>query len=843
MKRTVFTGRQTDEISFPLGGIGTGSIGLAGNGRLIDWEIKNIPDKGSVNGYTHFAVKAEKNGKLKDARVICGDVYKNLSGQTGKDFGYGLTNTSMEGFPHFRECVFTGEFPVADVSLDDPDSACSVKLTAFNPFIVQNEKDSSIPAAFFDITVTNKTSETLDFTMAGTLCNMYAGSTDKYFRSDGISGMLMTGKCEDRNSPDFGEMALCTDWNDVSYQEYWYRGDWFDNLEMYWRNFTRKPRFENRSYDAPGNGDHATIAAHFTLAAGESKTIKWNICWYNPVKPDQWYYEGEQPMVVRNYYSYVYGGARDVAEYCMKNRDRLTDGTMRWHDELFASTLPEEVIEAISANTSVLKTETSIRIGEKGDFYGWEGLGEKKGSCEGTCTHVWNYAYALPFLFPSLERGIRENDYAYNQRPDGGMVFRTRIPFGRGIGTFRPCVDGQLGGVIKVWREWKLSGDDKWLAGVWPGVKKSLEFVWSAENADRWDYDRDGVLEGRQHHTLDMELFGPSSWLEGFYLGALKAAADMARAMGENAAAEDYEALFAKGKKWCADNLFNGSYFIQKINLGDRGKLESFGDEAVERYWNAEVGQIKYQIGEGCALDQLLAQWHADIIGLGELFDAKQTDTALKNAYKNNFKENMRGHCNPFRLFAMNDESGAIVCDFPEGAERPAIPVPYAQETFHGFEYAFAGLLISRGYVEEGLRVVRGVRDRYRGDNRNPWNEIECGSNYARSMASFALIPVMSGMRFDMTAGMMGFNPVKTDAAKQFRSVWFLGDAWGNVSIEKQDTAIKVISGSMTLKTLRLPYMSSVSELVIDGKKTDFTFENGTLNFPSAKVEKEIMIK
>ena len=347
MKRTVFTGRQTDEISFPLGGIGTGSIGLAGNGRLIDWEIKNIPDKGSVNGYTHFAVKAEKNGKLKDARVICGDVYKNLSGQTGKDFGYGLTNTSMEGFPHFKECVFTGEFPVADVSLDDPDSACSVKLTAFNPFIVQNEKDSSIPAAFFDITVTNKTSETLDFTMAGTLCNMYAGSTDKYFRSDGISGMLMTGKCEDRNSPDFGEMALCTDWNDVSYQEYWYRGDWFDNLEMYWRNFTRKPRFENRSYDAPGNGDHATIAAHFTLAAGESKTIKWNICWYNPVKPDQWYYEGEQPMVVRNYYSYVYGGARDVAEYCMKNRDRLTEGTMRWHDELFASTLPEEVIEAI----------------------------------------------------------------------------------------------------------------------------------------------------------------------------------------------------------------------------------------------------------------------------------------------------------------------------------------------------------------------------------------------------------------------------------------------------------------------------------------------------------------
>ncbi|MGD0006299.1 MAG: GH116 family glycosyl-hydrolase, partial [Anaerolineaceae bacterium] len=46
---------QTREISFPLGGIGTGSIGLAGNGRLIDWEIFNRPNKGSFNGFSHFA--------------------------------------------------------------------------------------------------------------------------------------------------------------------------------------------------------------------------------------------------------------------------------------------------------------------------------------------------------------------------------------------------------------------------------------------------------------------------------------------------------------------------------------------------------------------------------------------------------------------------------------------------------------------------------------------------------------------------------------------------------------------------------------------------------------------
>ena len=390
----------------------------------------------------------------------------------------------------------------------------------------------------------------------------------------------------------------------------------------------------------------------------------------------------------------------------------------------------------------MLKTETSIRIGEKGDFYGWEGLNDYSGSCEGTCTHVWNYAYAMAFLFPSLERNIRENDYKYNQRPDGSMCFRTKIPFGRGIGTFRACVDGQMGGVMKVYRDWKICGDDDWLRSIWPMVKKSLEFAWSDENADRWDRDRDGVLEGRQHHTLDMELFGPSSWLEGFYLGALKAASEMARHLDENESADEYEKLFERGKKWSDEKLFNGAYFSQKVELTDKKLLESYGDEAVDRYWNDEAGQIKYQIGQGSEIDQMLAQWHANISVLCELYDKSELTAALRSMVKNNMKADMRSHYNTFRIFAVNGESGVVICDYPDGVEVPAIPIPYAQETMHGFEYAFAGLLAGEGFVDDALKVVRGVRDRYAGNNRNPWNEIECGHNYARSMASFALLPI-----------------------------------------------------------------------------------------------------
>lgn len=154
-------------------------------------------------------------------------------------------------------------------------------------------------------------------------------------------------------------------------------------------------------------------------------------------------------------------------------------------------------------------------------------------SCPGTCTHVWNYAYAMPFLFPELERGLRENDYRYNERPDGGMVFRTTIPFGTGRGRLqtlrRRAVRRDNEGLPRMEAVWR----HRVARGIWGDVKRSLEFAWSPENADRWDADRDGVLEGRQHHTLDMELFGPSSWLEGFYLGALKAASEMAQALGD----------------------------------------------------------------------------------------------------------------------------------------------------------------------------------------------------------------------------------------------------------------------------------------------------------------------
>lgn len=103
----IYKGSKTSQISFPLGGIGTGCVGLSGSGRLIDWEIFNKPNKNSLNGFSHFAIKAEKGRRLLDARILNGDLqppYNGIStphtaGYNG--FGFGPPRETMAGLPHF----------------------------------------------------------------------------------------------------------------------------------------------------------------------------------------------------------------------------------------------------------------------------------------------------------------------------------------------------------------------------------------------------------------------------------------------------------------------------------------------------------------------------------------------------------------------------------------------------------------------------------------------------------------------------------------------------------------------------------------------------------------------
>ena len=192
-----------------------------------------------------------------------------------------------------------------------------------------------------------------------------------------------------------------------------------------------------------------------------------------------------------------------------------------------------------------------------------------------------------------------------------------------------------------------------------------------------------------------------------------------------------------------------------------------------------------------------IAQWHANLCGLGEIFDPTQVRQALRTIYRHNYKRTFRTLANPCRLYSLYGEKGTVICDWPEGRRKPVVPVPYAEETMYGFEYAVAAHMIQEGLVAEGTEIAAQVRARFDGRKRNPWNEFECGSNYARSMASYALLNAYSGFVFDRTRGLIGFSPAVEK--RPFSCFWSIEGAWGTVRFTAKGIALKVLKGTLVV--------------------------------------------
>ena len=835
----IYKNEYTNKISFPLGGIGSGCIGLAGNGQLIDWEIFNRPNKFSENGKSHFAVRCFKNGKVKDARIVVSDIQNEIIRT-----GCGCSQSSLNGFPHFRSNTFKGEFPIAKLSFNDNSFPGKLSLTAFNPLIPLDSQNSSIPAAFFEIEFKNTSDTVLEYEAAISVQSPF-GNTINTAINNGVTIL-------DYNNKD-NNLTIMTDCDKVYTTDYWYRGWWNsfyqDNIRTFWNEFSSGKDLCNRNYSTPGQNEVCSVSGRVTVEPGETQKIRFVLSWSIPECYNFWAPlkdENGDDVTWKNYYATVFDSSKDSAIYSIKNWNYLYKETRRFTNALYSSTIDESIKQAIGSGLSVLKSPTVMRL-EDGSLYGFEGSNNDIGSCEGLCQHVYNYAYVCCYLFPDLERGIRDNEFKYGVLPSGETVFRLPLPFYRkefvnmftNDGTkFRPCVDGQMGDVIKAYREWKLSGDDDWLKNHWSTIKKVLEYAWNPENDQRWDENCTGVIKGRQHHTLDTELFGPNGWMQGFYLVALKAATQMAEYLGDYKSAKKYNGVFENGYKYVKDNLFNGKYFVQKTNIKDKSVTESFNCSDV--FWSEELREISYQLVDGCIIDQLIGQWHASLCGIGEIFDKEQAKTAAINIFKNNYKECMRDFVNPWRLFAYNDDGGTIINSYPANVKKPKNPLPYSEEVMSGFEYSFAGILLLNGFYDEAIRVMRTARKRYNGKNRNPWNDAECGHNYIRSMSAYALIPILSGFVADLPQKKITFNPIVLE--NHFKSIWSVATGWGTFELKQRIVVIKLKKGNLLLKELSLPFADKIKNVVIDGSEVSFCFENGNIHIDETIINNKMEV-
>lgn len=771
-------------IALPLGGIGTGTVSLGGRGDLRDWEVRNQPAKGFAPRDSFFAVRA-------------GDTVRALEGPVDPVLYEGWEGAAVpnHSLPRFARSEFLAAYPLGQVQLDDPDVPVSVRLQAFNPLVPADVEASSLPVAVLRYAVTNTGGQPLPVTVAGSVRNPAETGARNERRGDGV--LLASDDDEaDRGDERWGSLALAVlGEDDVTVRTTWAGSSWGGPLLDFWDDLTADGRLDER----PADGEPvASVAALRTLAPGETHAFTFLLTWHFPNRRD---WRGE--TVIGNHYTRLYGDAWDVVAAVAPRLAELEERTVAFVGALTGSDLPAAVVEAALGNVSTLRSPTCFRAAD-GRFYGWEGCHDDSGSCYGNCTHVWNYEHTTPYLFGELARSMRELEFLYATADDGHMSFRLELPLDRSRDHGVAAADGQMGCLVKLHREWRLSGDDELLRKLWPAARRALEFAWIPGG---WDADRDGVMEGSQHNTMDVEYFGPNPQVGSWYLAALRAAEEMARHVGDDEFAATCADLFARGSAWIDAHLFNGEYYRHEIRppgsedaIAPGLRLPGIGAR--------DLAEPELQIGDGCLTDQLVGQHVARLTGLGDLLDAGHVTTTLRSILRHNDRTAPGAPFNPKRSYALAGEPGLLVASYPRG-NRPDRPFPYFAEVWTGLEYTAAIGLLQAGLVDDGVRVVEAVRSRFDGRRRNPFDEAECGHHYVRAMAAWGALVALTGFGYDGVSGELRFAPAEV-AGGPVTWFWASGDAWGTVTQQAArpgggvDVAVAVHGGRLRLRALTL---------------------------------------
>lgn len=792
-----YSGDHLNRVAFPMGGIGAGMMCLEGTGALSHVSLRNKPEV--FHEPMTFAAISVK-GRPEAARVLEGQVPAwKLFGAPGT--GNGAAGTSF-GLPRFTQASFKARFPFGTVTLSDPQVPLAVELTGWSPFEPGDADNSSLPVAGIEYRFTNRSQAALEAVFSFNARNfMRVGQNAQAVRPI-AGGFILWGGPGKQNPWEEGAFSACVSDPSVKVNHAWFRGGWWDALTMAWKEVVAAQPIERPPVAEGEASPGATLSVPFTVNAGESKTIALRLAWY--VGRTNLRIGKEPPGVTasseqhRPWYAGRFADINSVSFYWRDHYNGLKGNTQRFSDAFYSSTLPPEVLEAVAANLTILKSPTVMRQ-EDGKLWSWEGCSDNSGCCHGSCTHVWNYAQAIPHLFPSLERTLRETEFGPSQSDAGHQTFRASLPIRPVDHDFHAAADGQLGGIMKVFREWRISGDTEWLRQLWPKVTKSLDYC-----IETWDPSHRGWLEEPHHNTYDIEFWGPDGMCTSFYLGALKAATVMAQALGEQAPL--YAQLLEKGTQKTESELFDGEYFIQKIdwkNLRAKNPVEvrSFGGSySPEALALMEKEGPKYQYGTGCLSDGVLGSWLALVCGVGQVLDRAKVASHLKAIHKHNLKRDLSAHANPQRpAYACGAEGGLLLCSWPKGGQL-SLPFVYSDEVWTGIEYQVASHLMRLGMAQEGLDIVQVCRDRYDGRIRNPFNEYECGHWYARAMSSYALLEGLTGARYDAVEKILYVAPA---VAGDFRSFFSTGASYGTVGVRNGRAFYEPRKGQLEIREIK----------------------------------------
>jgi non-lysosomal glucosylceramidase len=796
-------GPEAGVAAFPLGGIGTGTVSVGARGELRDWEIANHPDKGTWLPYTFFAIRAQPDGADAVTRVLESRIQAPHEGDSGHHIG------KVAGLPRLRNSRMRGEYPLLTIDFEDDDLPVDVRLEAFTPLVPLDVQASGLPGAVLRYVVHNPTEAPVAVTVAGSMSSPVGIIGHNIFQfpefeghpsvqrrtADGLTGLYF-GTDLPADHLLHGSACLATADVSTTTTEQWAVDFWADGVQLFWDDLVADGLLADQPATLEGGSElgrsldrlprlrTGSLGIVAELAPGEVRSFEFFLTWHTPNRSKAWNGMVGLPNthadeIILNHYATRFPDAWAVAAHLRDHGTELESATKAFHAGLFGSTLPRELVDAVSSTLVVLRSTTCLLLddgSEGGLFAAWEGSFDHAGSCEGTCTHVWNYAQTVAHLFPTLERSARRTEFLHETLENGRMRFRANSVFGNEPQEFHPAVDGQMGTVVRLYREWKLSGDDAFLEELWPAARRALDFAFTA-----WDADGDFVLDSQQHNTYDIEFYGENSLANSMFFAALRAGAEMAEHVGDIETAKRWSEAAAVGSARMDELLYNGEYYVQRTD---------------------DVDEHRYQYGTGCLSDQLLGQTLAHLTGLGHVLPAEHVRSAVAAVYRHNFRQDFTGYHSVQRTYALNDDRGLVLCSWPNGG-RPRIPFVYSDEVWSGIEYQVATHLVYEGFVEEGLDIVRAVRERHDGVRRNPWNEVECGNHYARSMASWGVLVALTGAEWDGRSGCLRLAPhaaaLDGGTGRLFVST---GTGWGELELRPDGARLRLLWGEVQLSEL-----------------------------------------
>ncbi len=693
----------------PVGGFGAGTFSRTYRGDFARWHIKNGVHKYQTVYANQFAMYQKAEGAAEGVAQVLAATHPQGELSTWKwDYPVGAGDY-YSLYPKSWYDYRWDKFPA------------HVVLEQFSPILPDNYRETSYPVAVYRWHAENTTDHAVTVSVLLSWANMVgwfrsfsrdlsggldAGNRDRLINQDGMKGILFdrnrNGAVQDDWDGQFAIAALESPGVEVTYQTTYLPED-TDRSDI-WKPFASDGRLANSDQNWVSSGEKlaGAIAVRFTLKPGEKRVVPMVIAWDLPIVQfgtgRKWY----------RHYTDFYGTTGTNALQIA--RDGLTNAA-KWSDAIDAWQAPYVNDESKPLWYRGALFNELYTVADTGSFWGRPVGSDPKTPNTFTFMECFDYPYygtldvrfygSMPLakFWPELDKQeLRQfadtvpqdltDKYLWNWKTQHtqALQFRVRkakgaVPHDLGVPEEDPFVqpnqfswqntsdwkDLNSKFVLMLYRDYVFTGkkDQAFLRYTWPAVQEALEHL------RQYDRDGDGVPEneGYPDQTYDEWVVkGESAYCGGLWLGALRAAEEIARALGDTAAVSEYHDLFTKSQASFVKKLWNGEYF---------------------RYDTASEYRDNIQA------DQLAGQWYANMTGLGDLVPHDMQRKALKRIFDFNVMK-----------FA-NGEMGAVN---GMGADGTIIRTnEQVKEVWTGTTFGLAALMLSEGMKDEGFRTAWGV--------------------------------------------------------------------------------------------------------------------------------------